>query len=138
LDELSTIVFATAKLIRAAKLFYEDRREEIVFVPMIYGVTWEIGNEYDRDGRITRFVDHLDIPEVVDLGVGGIGVGQQDFTVRTQNGGGSLFGIGSVNQIIIPLDISDPKFDEKARKRGIDPEEVRRSMSKSEHYLSEK
>jgi hypothetical protein len=127
-DELSGVVFAPPNLIRAAKLFYEDRRDEIVLVPLLYGLTWAIGNEYDRAGRMTRFVAHLDGEEVGALGASGIGVGQQDFSIRSQDGGGSLFGLSSVAEISFPLDMRDPRFDKKARARGIDPDEVRRRM----------
>lgn len=127
-DELSGIVFAPPNLIRAAKLFYEDGREEIVLVPLLYGLTWTIGNEYDRAGRMTRFVAHLDGEEVGALGASGLGVGQQDFSIRSQDGGGNLFGLGSVAEILFPLDMRDPRFDEKARARGINPDEVRERM----------
>jgi len=113
-------------LIRAAKLFYDDGRNQIVLVPMLYGLTRAIGNEYDRAGRMTRFVAHIDGEEFSALGASGLGVSQQDFTLRNQDGGGSLFGIGSVTEVSFPLDLRDPRFDEKARIRGIDPDEVRR------------
>jgi hypothetical protein len=48
-------------------------------------------------------------------------VGQQDLSVRSHDGGSSLFGIGSVSEISFPLDMRDPRFDTKARARGIDP-----------------
>ncbi len=127
-DELSGVVFAPPNLIRAAKLFYDDGRGEIVLVPLLYGLTWAIGNEFDRDGRMTRFVAHLDGEEVGTLGASGIGVGQQDLSVRSQDGGARLFGLGSVAEISFPLDMRDPRFDEKARARGIDPNEVRARM----------
>lgn len=130
-DELSGVVFAPPNLIRAAKLFYDDGRGEIVLVPLLYGLTWAIGNEFDRAGRMTRFVAHLDGEEVGRLGASGIGVGQQDFSVRSQDGGSRLFGLGSVSELSFPLDMRDPRFDAKARARGIDPDEVRRSMGGS-------
>jgi hypothetical protein len=127
-DELSGVVFAPPNLIRAAKLFYEDGRSEIVLVPLLYGLTWAIGNEYDRAGRMTRFVAYLNAEEVGALGASGIGVGQQDLSIRTQDGRGNLFGLGSVAELSFPLDLHDPRFDEKARARSIDPDEVRRRM----------
>lgn len=129
-DELSGVVFAPPNMIRAAKLFYEDGRGEIVLVPLLYGLTWAVGNEFDRAGRMTRFVAHLDGEEVGALGASGIGVGQQDFSVRGQDGS-SLFGLGSVSELSFPLDMRDPRFDAKARARGIDPDEVRRSMGEA-------
>ena len=127
-DELSGVIFAPPNLIRAAKLFFDDGRDQIVLVPLLYGVTWEIGNEFDREGRMTRFVAHLDSEEVGGLGASGLGVGQQDLSIRSEDGGATLFGLGSVAEISFPLDMRDPRFDEKARARGIDPDEVRRRM----------
>ena len=131
-DELSGVVFAQPRWIRAAKLFYEDGRGEIVLVPLLYGLTWLIGNEFDRAGRMTRFVAHLDGEEVVALRASGIGVGQQDFSVRGPDGGGGLFGLGRVATLSFPLDMRDSRFDAKARARGIDPDDVRRSMGAAE------
>ncbi len=127
-DELSGVGFASPSMIRAAKLFYDDGRGEIVLVPLLYGLTWEIGNEYDRDGRMTRFVSHLSDTPLDAFGASGFGVGQQDFSVRRDDGSCTLFGLGSVAEISFPLDMSDPNFDRKARARGIDPDEVRRRM----------
>ncbi len=127
-DDLAGALFAPSKLIRAAKLFYSDGPEEIVLVPLLYGLTWEIGDEYDRDGRMTKFVAHLEGEEVGRLGASGMGVGQQDFSICNQEGGSRLFGIGSVAEIAFPLDIRDPRFDEKARARGMDPDHIRRQM----------
>jgi hypothetical protein len=124
-DELSGVVFGPPTVIRAAKLFRDDGREEVVLVPLLYGVTWSIGEEYDRAGQMTRFVAHLDDVEIGAAGASGIGVGQQDLCVRAADGGSTLFGIGSVAEISFPLDMRDPRFDEKARSRGIDPDEVR-------------
>lgn len=127
-DELSGVLFAPPSLIRAAKLFYDDGRGEIVFVPLLYGLTWAVGSELDREGRMTRFVAHLNGEEAGLLGASGIGVGQQDFMVRGRDGCTTLFGLGSVAEISFLLDIRDPRFDAKARARGIDPDEVRRNM----------
>lgn len=126
-DELSGAVFGPPNLIRAAKLFYDDGRDHIVLVPLLYGLTWAIGNEFDREGRMTRFVAHLDNQEASEYAASGVGVGQQDLCIR-QDGGSTLFGLGSVAEISFPLDIRDPRFDEKARARGIDPDQVRRQM----------
>ncbi|MBN9522303.1 hypothetical protein J0H58_27930 [bacterium] len=126
-DDLCGVAFAPPKLVRAARLFYEGGASEVVFVPLLYGLTWAVGNEYDRDGRMTRFVSHLH-DAALDLGgATGLGVGQQDFTVRGPDGGASLFGLGSVSEVSFPLDVRNPRFDERARDRGIDPDEVRRS-----------
>lgn len=128
-DELSGVVFAPPNMIRAAKLFYDVGRGEIVLIPLLYGLTWAIGIEFDRAGRMTRFVAHFGGEEVGSLGASGIGVGQQDFSVGSHDGESKLFGLGSVAEISFPLDMRDPRFDAKARARGIDPDEVRRSMT---------
>ena len=125
-DELSGVAFASPSLLRAAKLFYDDGRDEIVLAPLPYGLTWAIGSEFDRAGRMTRFVAHLDDEESGAAGASGIGVGQQDFSVRGPDGSDRLFGLGSVAELAFPLDMRDPRFDAKARARGIDPDEVRR------------
>jgi hypothetical protein len=127
-DELSGVVFAPPSLNRAAKLFCDDGRGEIVLVPMLYGLTWFIGSEMDRSGQMTRFVAHLDSEEFTAYGMG---VGQQDLSIRSRDGGETLFGIGSIAEISFPLDMRDHRFDEKARSRGIDPDEVRAQMGGS-------
>src|SRR5262249_4830859 len=90
-DELAGVVVARPNLIRASKLFCADGRDEIVLVPLLYGLTWAIGDEYDRAGRMTRFVAHLDDEEVRALGASGLGVGQQDFIIRGKYGVARLF-----------------------------------------------
>lgn len=127
-DELSAVMFAAPSLMRAAKLFYEGGREEIVLVPLLYGLTWAIGDELDRAGRMTRFVAHLDSEALGAYGASGVGVGHQDLTIRGREGEGSLFGLGSVAKLSFPLDMSDPRFDERARGRGIDPDDLRRHV----------
>jgi hypothetical protein len=126
-DELSGVIFAPPSVFRPAKLFYEDGRQEIVSLPLLYGLTWTRGNQYDRSGQMTRFVGHLEGDDVATLGAFGIGLGQQDLSIRAADGGATLFGVGSVGEISFPLDMRDPRFDEKARARGIDPDEVRRN-----------
>jgi hypothetical protein len=110
-DEPSGAVFAPPNLIRAANLFYEDGRGELALVPLLFGLTRAIGNEYDRSGRMTRFVARLDGEEVGALGASGLGVGQQDLTIRSPGGGGRLSGPGSVAERSCPLDGRDPRFD---------------------------
>lgn len=127
-DELSGVAFARPTLIRAAQLHYEDGRAEVVAVPLLYGLTWTIGDEDDRDGGMTKFVAHLASEEMASLGASGMGVGQQDFTISSRDGGRHLFGLASIAELTFPLDMSDPRFDEKARTRGLDPDEIRRQM----------
>lgn len=127
-DDLAGVGFAPPHLIRGAKLYYEDGRAEIVRLPLLYGLTWAIGNQHDRAGRMTRFVGNLNDADIGRLGASGLGVGHQDFKLRREDGGGNLLGLGSVSEIAFPLDMGDPRFDEKARARGLDPDEVRRQV----------
>ena len=127
-DELTGIQFGPPKLIRPAKLTYEDGHAEMALVPLLYGLTWSYGNDDDRAARMTRFLLHLDEMEPDLRWASGTGVGQQDLSVRRQDGGSILLGLGSVSEIVFPLDLMDPRFDEKARARGIDPDDARRQM----------
>ena len=127
-DELTGIQFGPPGLIRATKLTYEDGRAEMVLVPLLYGLTWSYGTDDDRAARMTRFLLHLDEMEPDLRWASGTGVGQQDLSIRRQDAGASLFGLGSVSEIVFPLDLLDPRFDEKARARGIDPDEARKQM----------
>ena len=128
-DELTGVMFAAPSLLRAAKLFYEDGREELVLVPLLYGLTWAVGSEVERVGGMTRFVAYLQDDQIGATGASGLGVGQQDFSLLRAAGEGSLLGLGSVDEIAFPLDMRDPRFDAKARARGIDPDEVRRQAA---------
>ena len=127
-DELTGMQFGPKRLIRAAKLIYEDGHTEIVLVPLLYGLTWSYGNDEDRAARMTRFLLHLEEMEPGLSWASGTGVGQQDLSIRHQDGGATLCGLGSVSEIVFPLDLLDPRFDEKARARGIDPDEARKQM----------
>lgn len=55
-----------------------------------------------------------------------IGVGHQDFVMEGDRQ--TLFGLGSIGEIMITLSVDDLKFDQKCKARGFDPDEVRRSM----------
>jgi hypothetical protein len=43
--------------------------------------------------------------------------------------------LGSIGEILIVLFMDDPKFDQKCRARGLDPEEVQGSMIVTGHSL---
>lgn len=128
-DDLCGVMFAPPGIIRLAKLFFENGTSEIVHIPMLYGLSWTHGNEMDRSGRMTRFLAQMMHPEINQHGISGLGIGQQDFVVRPANGAASLFGMGSVSEITFPLDMRDPRFDEKARARGIDPDLARQQAA---------
>ncbi len=55
-DELTGIMFGPQSMFRVAKLFFEDGRNEIVYIPLLYGLTSTFGNEFDRAGKMTRFL----------------------------------------------------------------------------------
>lgn len=128
-DDLRTVAMAPPKIFRAARLFYEgERPDEIVFLPLLYATSWRSSSPYLRDGRMTQFLAYPPGGPAAEFG---IGVGQQDFSIR----GGerqSLFGLGSVAQISFALDVSDPRFAAKCRARGLDPEAILQRMAPKE------
>jgi len=127
LDHLRGVAFVGSAMFRYAKLFYDDEREdEIVLVPLLYGISWRTSNDFDRDGSFTRFICHL--PSGSNGLSFSIGVGHQDFLVEGDDQ--ILFGLGSVGELMIALSTDDPRFEEKCRARGLDPEEARQLMGK--------
>ncbi len=128
-DDIRGVLFAPPSLFRAGKVFYEDSSEEIVYIPLIYGVSWVTDNKYDHDGTMTRFCCHLRV-DGLDMHIG-IGIGHQDFllTVPEAEGEAQIFGLGSIGEIIFALELNDPRFDQKCRSRGLDPSTVRRHMA---------
>lgn len=128
LDELRHVMFAGNALFRAAKLFYDDgRADEVVWMPLLYGVSWGCPAEFDRDGSFTRWVGHGSVEMAgKDVNIG-IGIGHQDFLVAAgPRERGLSLGLGSLAEIEVGLDIDDPRFETKCRARGLDPEEARR------------
>jgi len=131
LDELRHIIFAGNALFRAAKLFYDDgRADEVVWMPLLYGVSWGCPEEFDHDGTFTRWVSHRPV-EIAGQGVNiGIGIGHQDFMAVTGPDGQRVtLGLGSVQEIEVGLDIDDPKFETKCRARGLDADKIRRTLT---------
>lgn len=127
-DDLRGIMFANPALYRYAKLLFDDGRDdEIVLVPLLYGISFRTANSSYQNGGLTRFGYHLDIPGENQSFA--IGIGHQDLSI-IQGGQGVLFGIGSLVEIAIALDLNDPRFDQKCRLRGLDPEAIRQSISK--------
>jgi hypothetical protein len=132
LDELNVLDFPRppARLC-VAEIGYEDRRSEMVLVPLLYGVSWRSSLASDTDISMTRFVCHVEIADVAEATAArvrthlGVGVGHQDLAIAIE-GGQTLLGLGSLRQIEFPLVMWDPRFDERCRRRGIDPDEIRR------------
>ncbi|HLJ57199.1 MAG TPA: hypothetical protein VKT77_19340, partial [Chthonomonadaceae bacterium] len=110
----------------ARRIVYEDGRQEIVQISMLYGTSWMTGQGLFHDGSMTLFYFHWQVPEL-DMSVG-VGYGQQDLVIRasgdTQE---TLLGISSVAAIQPALDTTDLRFEAKCRARGIDPVAARRS-----------
>jgi hypothetical protein len=127
LDEIRGAVFASPALFRPEKFFFDDGRpDEIVLVPLLYGISWLSPIDFDQDGTATRFICAIEIEEgQMALSVG---VGHQDFVIEGERL--ALFGLGSIAEIMVTLLMDDPKFDQKCKARGLDPDEVRQSITK--------
>ena len=127
LDALRGAVFARSAIFGLGKLFFDSQRpDEIVLIPLLYGISWRTPNSFDQDGTLTRFISHLDPKD--GNGTLAIGVGHQDLIVDQQVGR-TVVGLGSIGELMIALTVNDPKFDEKCRARGLDSGEMRRSVT---------
>jgi len=121
-DELLSLVAAGQSLFRAARVFTLGATGgPTVWLPLLYGTSWCSPEPTDRDGSMTRF-DHL--PDDVPSPVRGVGFGHQDLQLFDPEHG-RLLGIGGVGEIMMALEISDPRFDAKCRARGVDPAAAR-------------
>ncbi len=58
----------------------------------------------------------------------GVGLGQQDFVVTDSDRNRHPFGIGGIGEIMVGLELDDPRFEAKCRARGLDPDRVRAEM----------
>ena len=126
-DDLRGIAFAGQALFRYAKLFYEDgRADELVLAPLLYGVSWSTQNPLLQDGTLTELLCTVRLE--ADESNYSIGVGHQDF-YATNGDRLTLFGLGSVGEFAFALATDDPKFREKCRARGLDPDDVFRSAA---------
>ncbi len=127
LDELRGAFFHGSALFRYGKLFYDDGHpDEIVLVPLLYGVSWLTPNTIDQDGTTTRFICSIETEK--DQTALSIGVGHQDFIIEGVRQ--ALFGINSIGELMVALFVNDPKFEQKCRARGLDPDTARESMTK--------
>jgi hypothetical protein len=128
LDELRGALFLGQAVFRHAKLLYDDERgEEIVMLPLLYGVSWQSPHDTDRDGSFTRFICSVELqPGRLKAG---IGVGHQDFLIEGKDRA-QLLGLGSVGELMTALAPDDPKFERKCAARGLDPIAVRAQMSR--------
>ena len=121
-DDIASIDIGPPSLFRPARIYLEREGDEFIpgLLSLLYGCSWESPNEYDKDGTMTRFAFHVE-RALGERGLG-LGVGHQDFTFAD---GGVLFGMGSLESIVFPLDASAPDFERRCRKRGLDPQEMR-------------
>ncbi|MDX1995344.1 MAG: hypothetical protein SF029_23370 [bacterium] len=122
-DDVFVVGFSNPALYRAARIYFEDGRDEIVALPLLYGISWMTGKPYDTDGTMTRFIGHVELEGTKQRF--GLGVGHQDLAVRREEGI-TLVGLGSLAQVMIALEMDDPRFEQKCRVRGLDPDQVRR------------
>ncbi len=124
-DDLRGMLLANPALFRYGKLFFDDGRpDEIVLIPILYGLSWLTPHQFDQDGTMTRFICHLELEDLKPPV--SIGIGHQDLVVSAQDKL-SLIGLGSMGEVMIALTLDDPKFDQKCRGRGLDPVAIRQS-----------
>lgn len=121
-DDLHLVLFSQQSLFRYAKLHYDDERKpEVVLVPLLYGLSWALADPFIKDGSMTRLSCVLYSEERVPTY--SIGFGHQDLTIE-QEEGNPLFGLGSISAFMPMLDTRDPKFRAKCAARGMDPDTV--------------
>lgn len=128
LHAIKGLYMATPGLFRAARLMEENGRDEVVWLPALYGLSWRSRQSFDTDGTMTRFVMYTH--EAASGRDFGIGIGQQDWEV-IQEQGHQLVGINSVCELDMPIDVREAGWEAIARGRGIDPQEVRRQLGLS-------
>lgn len=129
LDEVAHLMLGRPALFRTAKLTYDDdRADEVVWIPLLYGISWMSSQAYDTDGSLTRWVGHTSLGTGGERRNLGVGIGHQDFTVHNPADPEKsiLFGLGSVSEVSVALDMNDPKFEQKCRARGLTQEDVQR------------
>jgi hypothetical protein len=128
LDDIRAVLLSRPVLFRVGKIIYDtDHAPEVVLVPLIYAFSWDSNDELDHNGRMTRFTGFVEVDGAGRKQSLGLGVGQQDLQLQAAEGE-QLFGLGSVAQISVALEMTDPRFDQKCRARGLDPDEVRRRI----------
>jgi hypothetical protein len=119
LDELHGIILGTSATFRLARLGYEfGKPDEIVLIPLIYGISWSLNNDTLKDGSSTAFINYLDIPQYRLLS---IGLGHQNFTCESDR---YLLELGTINEIEVALEMVDSRFSDKCRGRGLDPTKI--------------
>jgi hypothetical protein len=119
LDDIRALEFVQPALFRFAKVLYDDGRDdEIVQVPLVYGVSWMTAQAPDHDATTSRHVGRLEVEGRSYV----IAIGRQDFAIAPQRDGEeSRIGLGSVGELMVALESNDPRFEQKCRSRGLNP-----------------
>lgn len=109
--------------------FSDGRPKEWMLLPLQYGISWMTQNTMDHDGTFTRWICGLKTVMDKQLQLPGLGVGQQDYLI-SEGENRRMFGLGSIAVLMVALSTDDPKFGQKCKALGINPEEIRRSIEK--------
>jgi hypothetical protein len=128
LDELRDVKISGRGIFRSARLFYDDGREdEIVWVPLLYGISWRSPDDSDHNGTFTRWVGHVPVEIEGTCRNFGIGIGHQDFDVANiAEDEAVLFGLGSIEEIRFPSSAEDLKSEIESQVRSLNSDQGRR------------
>jgi hypothetical protein len=97
IDEIRRAVFDRTAFFRTGMLFFDDGRpDQVVLVPLLYGISWLSPHDFDQDGRSTRFICAIETDDDKQNLV--IAVGHQDFVIEGDRQ--PIFGLGSIGEII--------------------------------------
>ncbi len=122
-DEILQVIHFSPTMFSVAKIFFEDNRKAaVVYLSAVYGLSWFSKNETDYNDMLTRFFYSLNINDHLNLS---LGIGQQEFMVKEEEKQ-QIIGLSSIGSIATVLEPYDPKFEEKCKARGVDPERLLR------------
>jgi hypothetical protein len=129
-DDIQAIIFSRPSSFRAAMVHYDDGRPPaVVWVPLLYGISWATTNTYDHDGTLTRFCCHVKVAQG-ERSVA-IGIGHQDFElIDPAQNQRVLLGVGSLGQVGTLLEDDDPKLERKLLARGMSPADVKQFIER--------
>jgi hypothetical protein len=82
IESIAAIELASSGLCHTAKITYKDGHKEIAFIPLLYGLSWFLGDDETKTGTMSKFkctksIEHLNIEL-------GIGLGLQAFYVNDE------------------------------------------------------
>lgn len=127
LHRMRQLLLGKPALFRSAKIVHEDQTEEVVLLPLIYGFSWASSELADQDGTSARFV--LPVKVAGYQQPLGIGLGHQEWLIAGEKGD-TLVRLGAISLVDMPLDVRDSDWEEKARLRGLDLNEIRAQFGK--------